>query len=107
MHPATNHIMQYFTYEHLPPSLQSISKQFTELAEEMVNILPENPETTVVLRKLLEAKDAAVRSQITGQVPSAAPPPESAICGETYGESTICILKPGHDGAHEAKPIGD
>lgn len=57
-------ILQFFAYEHLPPHLQVISKIFAMLASEVVLTLPRNPERTVCLRKLLEAKDAAVRAEI-------------------------------------------
>ena len=57
-----DHIMQFFGYSHLPPHLQAVSKPFLELAESIVTNLPRNPERTVALRKLLEAKDAAVRA---------------------------------------------
>ena len=59
------HILQFFAYGHLPPHLQAVSKPFCELAHGMVDgdsALPRNPERTVALRKLLEAKDAAVRA---------------------------------------------
>jgi hypothetical protein len=56
------HIMQFFAYEHLPPHLQNVSKPFGELAKQIETTLPRNPERTVALRKLLEAKDAAVRA---------------------------------------------
>lgn len=56
------HIEQFFAYEHLPPHLQAISKPFGEMARQIVETLPRNPERTVALRKLLEAKDAAVRA---------------------------------------------
>lgn len=57
------HIEQFFTYGHLPPFLQETSKPFADLAA-FVLTLPRNPERTVALRKLLEAKDAAVRARI-------------------------------------------
>ena len=57
------HIMQFFAYEHLPPHLQAVSKPFGELAA-VVMTLPRNPERSVALRKLLEAKDAAVRASL-------------------------------------------
>ena len=60
-----DHIMQYFSYAHLPPALQEVSKPFCDLAISLVadeGGLPRNPERTVALRKLLEAKDAAVRA---------------------------------------------
>lgn len=59
---SSEHILQFFTYSHLPPHLQAISKPFGDLAQEIVTTLPRNPERTVALRKLLEAKDAAVRA---------------------------------------------
>lgn len=48
----------------LPPRTQAISKPFGELAEQIVATLPRNPERTTALRKLLEAKDCAVRAQL-------------------------------------------
>lgn len=56
------HIIQLFAYEHLPPHLKAVSKPFGELANRIVETTPRNPERTVALRKLLEAKDAAVRA---------------------------------------------
>jgi hypothetical protein len=56
------HIMQFFAFQHLPPNLQEVSFPFGELAQRIVDTLPRNPERTVALRKLLEAKDAAVRA---------------------------------------------
>lgn len=59
-----DHILRYFHYLHLPPFLQEHSKPFCELARRMIDTLPRNPERTVALRKLLEAKDAAVRANV-------------------------------------------
>lgn len=53
---------QFFRFAHLPPHLQAVSKPFGELAAQMIATLPSNPERTVALRKLLEAKDCAVRA---------------------------------------------
>lgn len=55
-------IMQFFEYGHLGPKLQEVSRPFCELARRMVASLPRNAERTVALRKLLEAKDGAVRA---------------------------------------------
>ena len=55
-------MMQFFQYKHLPENLQAASIPFCNLAERLVNEYPMNPERTVALRKLLEAKDAAVRT---------------------------------------------
>ena len=56
--------MQFFQYGHLPPHLQAVSRPFPELAVDLINTLPANPESTVAMRKLLEAKDCAVRATI-------------------------------------------
>lgn len=61
------HILQFFEYEHLPENLRKVSAPFCELAKALVapgTGLPRNPERTVALRKLLEAKDAAVRAAL-------------------------------------------
>jgi len=54
------HVLQFFKYAHLPEHLQEASKPFAELAQQLARI--DNRETVVALRKLLEAKDAAVRA---------------------------------------------
>jgi hypothetical protein len=59
-----DYLMQFFAYEHLPAHLQTISKPFGELAKQIVETLPSNPERTTALRKLLEAKDCSVRAQL-------------------------------------------
>lgn len=75
------HILQFFDFDHLPQNLQNVSRPFHDLAQLIVGGLwepgsadspgkcleepiPRNPERTVALRKLLEAKDAAVRAVI-------------------------------------------
>ena len=63
-YPKNEPMLQFFEYAHLNFELQLISQPFCILASKMVNILPRNPERTVMLRKLLEAKDCAVRSQL-------------------------------------------
>jgi hypothetical protein len=57
-------ILQFFVYDHLRDDLRETSKGFADLAHRIVTTLPRNPERTVALRKLLEAKDAAVRAQL-------------------------------------------
>ena len=59
-----HYLLKYFKYDHLPYHLKKISKPFCLLAKEMVEVLPENSERTTALRKLLEAKDAAVRAAL-------------------------------------------
>jgi hypothetical protein len=58
------HLEQFFAYEHLPETLQAVSRPFGELAKHIVDTLPRNPKHIVALRKLLEAKDAAVRASV-------------------------------------------
>jgi hypothetical protein len=62
-------ILRFFTYAHLPGHLQAVSKPFCDIAHAVVMgdaiigaPLPRNAERSVALRKLLEAKDAAVRA---------------------------------------------
>ena len=57
-------VMKYFAYEHLPASLQEVSKPIGDLARKMDESLPDGPEQSVGLRKLLEAKDALVRAKL-------------------------------------------
>lgn len=60
----TEPLLQFFEYAHLPMSLQEVSKNFHFMAHDIVKMLPRNPERTIALRKLLEAKDCAVRAAI-------------------------------------------
>lgn len=55
-------ILQFFTWAHLPPHLQQVSKPFQALAEAIVVDIPDNAERAVCLRMILVAKDAAVRA---------------------------------------------
>lgn len=57
-------IMKYFAYEHLPEKLQEVSKPIGDLARQMDESLPDCPEKSTGLRKLLEAKDALVRAKL-------------------------------------------
>lgn len=55
-------LLRYFTFAHLPEHLQVVSRSFFILAVEINGRLVDGPEKTVALRKLLESKDAAVRT---------------------------------------------
>jgi len=68
-------IMQFFAYAHLPTHLREVSRLFADLAEAVISALPDNAERSVALRKLLEAKDAAVRARLHVSAP---PMPEPA-----------------------------
>lgn len=63
-HPAVSHVLRYFKYGHLPPHLQEVSAKFHVLAHDIATSRPQSQETVVALRKLLEAKDAAVRAPL-------------------------------------------
>ena len=64
-------IIQFFTFAHLPlpPPLQTLSQLFAQLAVDVLLNLPRNPERTAALRKLLEAKDCAVRAKLYKEPP--------------------------------------
>lgn len=57
-------ILRFFKYDHLSPDLQNVSKPFHDLAWLMYDrsFAMDKAEFAVTLRKLLEAKDAAVRA---------------------------------------------
>lgn len=60
-----NPILRYFAYDHLTRSpLRDVSKLFHDLAGTLDARLPDGPEKSTALRKLLESKDAAVRSAL-------------------------------------------
>lgn len=59
-----HYLYQFFEYKHLPGHLQEISRPFGELAYKL-HALPDNAEKTTALRKLLEAKDCAVRATLS------------------------------------------
>jgi hypothetical protein len=65
-HPAVEQIARHFAFAHLPDHLQAISQPCHDLAMEMIEALPDGPELTAGLRKLLEAKDSFVRAAIDG-----------------------------------------
>jgi len=60
--PSTT--FKFFSYEHLPPRLQEVSKPLYELAKLMEDTLPDGPEKSAGMRKLLEAKDCFVRAKL-------------------------------------------
>lgn len=63
-HPGTVQVLRHFAWAHLPVHLQAWSMPCTHLAVEMVRALPDGPELTAGLRKLLEAKDCFVRAAL-------------------------------------------
>jgi len=55
---------KWFSFDHLTEDLQSVSSLFAGLVVEICFKIAPGPERTVALRKLLEAKDAAVRAKL-------------------------------------------
>jgi hypothetical protein len=85
-------VLRYFHYSHLPPVLQAASKPFCDVAEFIVLSLPRNPERSVALRKLLEAKDAAVRANIPGPEPIAAMMADDKIEGRWGSDEVLAQI---------------
>jgi hypothetical protein len=93
--------MTHFSYAHLRPDLASISASFAEMAHAVLNTLPPNDQRDTCLRKLLEAKDCAVRAYLQGSGTSTGKPgvyPEveaanqaraSAVADATAAEAQI------------------
>jgi len=62
--PNDANVLINFRYSHLPPHLAAASKPFCEAAIDVAVTAPDGPEKTQALRKLLEAKDCAVRAVV-------------------------------------------
>jgi len=60
-------LLSYFTFGHLPARLQAVSSPCHDLAFTIADTLPDSPELTAGLRKLLEAKDCFVRAALDQQ----------------------------------------
>lgn len=61
---ASEPLMQFFQFGHLPMHLREVSAPFAMLAKDIVIGLPPNQQRDIALQKLLEAKDAAVRARL-------------------------------------------
>jgi hypothetical protein len=61
---AAERMLKLFAYDHLRADLQLVSRPFSALAHHIAETIPAGPERTVALRKLLEAKDAALRAHL-------------------------------------------
>lgn len=66
-HPGTVQLLGFFAFDHLPAFLQAVSAPCHDLAFDMATTLPDGPELTAGLRKLLEAKDAFVRQALVAR----------------------------------------
>ena len=57
-------MLRWFKYDHLPEDLATVSAVYSDAARATCELVKPGPERTVALRKLLEAKDAAVRQAV-------------------------------------------
>ena len=63
-----NRMMRWFTYSHLSDDdMRAVSEECASLASYLNRTIPEGPEKTAGMRKLLEAKDCFVRAVIEGR----------------------------------------
>lgn len=66
MNAVNDRLLKFFAYAHLRDSnLRDTSKMFHDLAHRVASEIPVGPERTVALRKLLEAKDCAIRATLS------------------------------------------
>lgn len=63
-HPSTTNLLRYFASDHLKTPLRQVSAECRDLAHRMARDLPDGPELSAGLRKLLEAKDCFVRAAL-------------------------------------------
>ena len=63
-HPTIQDFAQWFDYDHLPEHLKPFSQQCYDLAANMISDLPDSPQLSLGLQKLLEAKDCFVRASV-------------------------------------------
>ena len=63
-HPSTQQLVRYFAYAHLADPLRPIAMIYCSAARDLVSSLPDGPELTVALRKLVESKDCAIRAGV-------------------------------------------
>lgn len=62
--PPADRMLKWFAAAHLKSPLREVSEVFQGMAFWVAENVPAGPERTVALRKLLEAKDAAVRGTV-------------------------------------------
>jgi hypothetical protein len=63
-HMSVQHFEHLFEYQHLPEHLRRVSAWLVSLARLILDEVSDGPELSACLRKLLEAKDCAVRQAV-------------------------------------------
>ena len=64
-HLSTQHTAQFFSFSHLPAGpMREVSMECANFADVIIDAIPDGPELSAGLRKLLEAKDCFVRAAL-------------------------------------------
>lgn len=83
----TTDVDGFFTFQHLSPDLQQVSKPIADLASLMDQILPDGSEKSAGMRKLLEAKDCFVRAAVEKGLIAEVEQPQQSAC--EFGSQTV------------------
>ena len=78
----SDHLLQMFAYEKLPPDLLELGKSFSDMAQQLCAAAPEDTDRYNALRDLLKSRDAALRSKmraVTGSGPQAIDPKDDVL----------------------------
>lgn len=57
-------MLQFFVYSNLRTDLQDIAKPFGDLAQWIIDTIPNNAERALSMRKLLETRDCILRAKL-------------------------------------------
>lgn len=57
-------ILKHFKAKHLPIELRAVARPFEDMANTLDALLPEGPEKSTALRKLLESLDCVIRAAV-------------------------------------------
>lgn len=61
-HPSVRGVGKHLNYDEYMPHRRAVAKPFAYLAAEILDKLPDSPELTVMLRKIVEARDCCIRA---------------------------------------------
>ena len=64
---SEHRMLRWFKLDHLPMELRLVAQPFCDAAQLFAKSVPPGPEATAALRKLVEAKDCAVRAYLEGK----------------------------------------
>ena len=80
-------VSKYFAFAPLPSRLKVVSKPVGDLAAQMEAMLPDGPEKSAGMRKLLEAKDCFVRAALDAPGGDAGQGTDGRIINEFEGQA--------------------